>query len=75
MKLLHDNQEEKILKHNAVKDGSVDYKYFLNIYGFRERKEDMLQNTSRMFENMVINPVKEGLSETTMRITNVTQTW
>ena len=72
MKLLHDNQEEKILKHNAVKDGSVDYKYFLNIYGFKERKEDMLQNTSRMFENMVINPVKEGLSETTMRITNVT---
>lgn len=71
IKLLHENNSEKIMMYNALKDGSVDYEHFCHQYRIKDPIDPQVLN-SLNFDTIVMNPVKEGLSETTLKILKIT---
>jgi len=79
IKLIEENEEEKIAHINALKDGSIDYSKFnqmygepvggLNTQGDNQQRNPVNQSTTGA---NVGNPIKEGISLTTLKLLKMT---
>lgn len=79
IKLVEENDEEKLAHVNALKDGSIDYSKFNQMYGepmggldtknSKEQRNPVYKNDT---SGNVGNPIKEGISLTTLKLLKMT---
>mmetsp|Transcript_6455 Transcript_6455/g.5545 ORF Transcript_6455/g.5545 Transcript_6455/m.5545 type:complete len:425 (+) Transcript_6455:847-2121(+) len=78
VKLIEESEEEKIAHTNALKDGSIDYNKFTQMYGEptesivtkkEQESRNPINNTNA--SGNVGNPVKEGISDTSLKLLKV----